>query len=115
MKYPKIVFKLKGLRNARWERDTLNADAFGILLLKNNTSPITFPITIKYLRNARKKYDRKPGDFITLKGQLSLSRGAFGINPGSMLDVIQDRIIINVTLVGCSSEKRPLLPSRLFI
>ena len=115
MKYPKIVFKLEELRNARWEGDTLNADAFGTLLLKNNTTPITFPVTIKYHRNARKKYDRKPGDLITLKGQLSLSRGEFGINPGSMLDVIQDGIIVNVTLFGCSSEKRPLLPSRLFI
>ena len=115
MKYPKIVFKLEGLRNAHWQGDALNADAFGSLLLKNKTSPITLPVTIKYLRNGRKKYDRKPGDLIILKGQLSLSREKFGINPGSMLDVIQDGIVVHVTLVGCSSGKRPLLPSRLFI
>ena len=115
MKYPKIVFQLEGLRNAHWKGGVLNADAFGSLLLKNKTSPITLPVTIKYLRNGRKKYDRKPGDLITLKGQLSLSRGNFGINPGSMLDVIQDGVVVNVTLVGCSSGKRPLLPSRLFI
>ena len=114
MKYPKIIFQLAGLRNAHWKDEILYADAFGTLRLKNKTSPITFPATIKYLRNARKKYDRKPGDLIILKGQLPLSRGDFGINPGSMLDVIQDGIIVNVNLVGCSSGKRPLLPSRLF-
>ena len=114
-KHPKIEFKLKGLRKEHWRGNTLNGEAYGSLSLKNKTSQITFPMSIKYLRNARRKFDGKRGDLIVLKGQLQLSRGAFGINPGRMLDVIKDELIVNISLIGCSNSSRPLLPSRLFI
>lgn len=113
-KHPKIIFSLEGLRKTSWDGNTLNAEVFGSLSLKNKTAQMTFPATIKYLRGARSKFDGKRGDLIFIKGEFKLSRSAFGINPGSMLNVIKDQLIINVSLVGSSNGIRPLLPSRLF-
>jgi polyisoprenoid-binding protein YceI len=112
---PKISFHLKGLSREHWKGNTLFAQATGTLLIKNTTAPISFPVTIKYLRSKRKKFDGKNGDLLYLQGALVLSRGSFGINPGSLLGVIQDQINVEISLVACSSVKRPLLPSRLFI
>ena len=112
--FPKISFQLRGMRNQYWNRNTMNAEAFGSLLLKGNTAQISFPVSLKYLRAERRKYDGKRGDILLIKGQVPLSRGKFGIQPGGMLDVIKDNLSIQVTLVGCSDKNRPLLPSRLF-
>ncbi|MBT5716882.1 MAG: YceI family protein [Opitutae bacterium] len=114
-KQPKISFQLEGLSEENWKGNTLGAKASGTLLLKNTTAPISFPVTIKYLCSKRKKFDGKPGDLLYFQGNLSLSRGNFGINPGNMLGIIQDQINVEISLIACSSGKRPLLPSRLFI
>lgn len=113
--YPKIFFKLKGLREDYWKKNILYAKAFGTLSIKNNTASISFPVSVKYLHSKRKQFDGKSGDVLFLSGNLTLSRGNFGIQPGGMLDFIEDQIIVKVSLVGCSTSKRPLLPSRLFI
>ena len=92
----------------------MNAEAFGSLLLKGNTAQISFPVCLQYLRAERRKYDGKRGDILLIKGEIPLSRGQFGIQAGSMLDVIKDNVSVQVNLVGCSDKNRPLLPSRLF-
>jgi polyisoprenoid-binding protein YceI len=114
-KFPEISFQLQGLRKEYWGKETLQAEAFGILFLKRYKAQISFPVNLKFLRAERRKYDGKRGDIILIKGQISLSRGQLGIQPGGMLDVIKDNLNIKVTLVGCSDKNRPLLPSRLFL
>lgn len=114
-KFPKIQFNLEGLKDGVWKKDTFFAQAQGTLTIKEKTSKISFPAQMKYLVAGRKKYDRKKGDLLILQGSLPLSRGSFGINPGGMLDIIQDQVSVNIRLVGCSAKSRPLLPSRLFI
>jgi polyisoprenoid-binding protein YceI len=114
-KHPKISFKLEGLNNEHWKGKTLFANASGVLSLNNTSAPISFPVTIKYLSSKRKQFDGKPGDLIYLQGTLDLSRASFGINPGSMIDTIKDQLTVDISLVGCSDGKRPLLPSRLFM
>jgi polyisoprenoid-binding protein YceI len=114
-KFPKISFQLQALSQEYWKGNTLFAKATGTLFLKNTSVLISFPVSVKYLRSKRKKFDGKPGDLLYFQGTLDLSRGSFGINPGSMLEVIKDQITVEVSLVGCSNVKRPLLPSRLFM
>jgi polyisoprenoid-binding protein YceI len=114
-KFPKISFQLEGLSKEYWKDNTLFAKAAGTLFLKNTSAPISFPVSVKYLRSKRKKFDGKLGDLLYFQGTLDLSRGSFGINPGSMLEIIKDQITVEISLVGCSNVKRPLLPSRLFM
>lgn len=113
-KFPEISFQLQGMRNEYWQRNTLNAEAFGALLLKGEIAQISFPVRLKYLRTERRKYDGKRGDILLINGQIPLSRSKFGIQPGGMFDVIKDNLSIQITLVACSGKNRPLLPSRLF-
>lgn len=114
-KFPKISFQLEALSQEYWKDNTLFAKASGNLFLKNTSAPISFPVKVKYLRSKRKKFDGKPGDLLYFQGTLDLSRGSFGINPGSMIDTIKDQLTVDISLVGCSDGKRPLLPSRLFM
>ena len=112
--YPEISFILLGLDNCRWEKRVLRARAQGSLLLKGVSKKIYLPVSIQYLRGARRKYDGKRGDLLLLEGQLPLSRTDFEISPGHMFDVIKDQITVNFSLIGCSDRCRPLLPSALF-
>ena len=55
------------------------------------------------------------GDLLFLKGEFELSRGSIGINPGNMLNVIKDSVHVKISMVGFTKNRRPLLPSKLFI
>jgi polyisoprenoid-binding protein YceI len=113
-KFPKISYTLNNLQNIRWSHDIINADAQGTLSLKNRSVQISFPVIIKYARALRKKFDGKRGDLLFLKGEFQLSRGSLGINTGQMINVIKDNMQIKLSLVGCTKNSRPLLPSKLF-
>ena len=63
----------------------------------------------------QKKFDGKQGDLLFLKGEFELSRGSLGINPGNMLNVIKDSVHVKISMVGFTKNRRPLLPSKLFI
>ena len=112
--FPKITYTLNNLQNIRWSNDIINADALGTLSLKNRSVQVNFPVIIKYARAMRKKFDGKRGDLLFLKGEFQLSRGSLGINTGKMVNVIKDIMQIKLSLVGCTKNSRPLLPSKLF-
>ena len=113
--FPKIIYKLNNLENVQWYNDIIKADAQGTLSLKNLSRQISFPVIIKYTRAMRKKFDGKQGDLLFLKGEFELSRGSIGINPGNMLNVIKDSVHVKISMVGFTKNRRPLLPSKLFI
>ncbi|MEC8043136.1 MAG: YceI family protein [Verrucomicrobiota bacterium] len=112
--YPRISFEMNGLDKIRWAGRVLNAEAKGSLTLKGKSSNISLPVSIRYLRAQRRKFDGRSGDILLLNGELLLSRKDFGINPGGMLDSIMDEIRVKVTIYGCSDKIRPFLPSPLF-
>ena len=112
--FPEISFKLDRLKNARWRDNVLFASASGVLRMKNRNSQFTIPVSIRYLRDQRRKIDGKRGDLIVLSGEASISRTQIGINPGTMVDAVMDQIRVKINLVGGSNQVRPFLPSALF-
>ena len=113
-KFPRVSFVLEGMKKTRWEGKSLYATAFGQLSLKNKTIALSIPLKIQYQRGGRRKYDGIKGDLLIMDGESSISRSEFGINPGSSYDLVLDRILVRVQLVGASKQIRPLLPSTLF-
>jgi polyisoprenoid-binding protein YceI len=92
----------------------LLANADGALQMKGSSRDISIPVTIKYLRAERRKYDGKRGDILLVVGEIPLNRTDFGISSDDMFDLIKDNISVKVSLVGSSDKCRSLLPSRLF-
>ena len=72
--FPEISFKLDRLKNARWRDNVLFASASGVLRMKNRNSQFTIPVSIRYLRDQRRKIDGKRGDLLVLSGEASISR-----------------------------------------
>ena len=113
-RFPKVAFRMNGLKNTNWAGKVLQADAHGSLSLKGQVAEISFPVNIRYLRQGRRKFDGKHGDVLVIEGILSFNRADFGLNRGEMLGEIMNRISVGVTVFGCSDRVRPLLPSTLF-
>ncbi len=112
--FPEISFELNGLKNGRWDGKRLLAIAEGTLKIKNRSYPLAMPLTLRYLRNERRKRDGVRGDLLILTGETSISRSKLGINPNSMLDAVTDALTVKVSLLGGSNRVRPFLPSALF-
>lgn len=113
-RYPTITFEMKRLSNFKWYGRELRADADGILKIKGIERNVQIPMSIKYFRGERKKFEGKSGDLIRLDGVLTIPRSEFGISPGDYLDSIMEDIDVLVSLTGASNQIRPFLPSRLF-
>ena len=90
------------------------ATAHGSLKMKNRVSPFSIPVSIRHYRDQRRKVDGVKGDLLVLSGESSISRSQLGINPGTMMDAVMDKIRIKINLVGGSNQVRPFLPSALF-
>ena len=112
--FPEISFTLTGLKQAKWRGKVLLATAHGSLKMKNRMSPFSMPVSIRYYRDQRRKVDGVKGDLLVLSGESSISRSQLGINPGTMMDRVMDKIRIKINLVGGSIQVRPFLPSALF-
>ena len=112
--FPEISFTLTGLKQAKWRGKVLLATAHGSLKMKNRMSPFSMPVSIRYFRDQRRKVDGVKGDLLVLSGGSSISRSKLGINPGTMMDAVMDKIRIKINLVGGSNRVRPFLPSALF-
>ena len=99
-RFPKVAFRMNGLKNTNWTGKVLQADAHGSLSLKGQVAEISFPVNIRYLRQGRRKFDGKHGDVLVIEGILSFNRADFGLNRGKMLGEIMNRISVGVTVCG---------------
>ena len=113
--YPTISFQLQGFKNPRWNGKSLFVIAHGKLSLKESSSSVLMPLTVRYFRKHRRRFDGLNGDLLVLEGESSISRNLFGINPASPTEEVGDKIMVRVKLVGCSDKVRPFLPSALFL
>jgi len=86
----------------------------GVLNMRGMSQRVEIPLSIRYHRGERRKYEGKSGDLLRLDGILTLSPSQLGftsVNPSSS---VLEEITVTVSLTGASDRVRPFLPSRLF-
>lgn len=113
-KYPEISFTLQKLDEFSWHGKELRALAVGDLSIKGTNRRVQIPVSVKYYRAERRKYQGRSGDLIQIQGLFSLSRSQFGLAPGDFLGSVLEDIDIQFSITGASDTVRPFLPSRLF-
>lgn len=102
-KHDKITFELSGLTNVKATGTNYTATAKGKLTLKGVTKDITVPVKLSYLEGAFGKRINKPelgGDLLVVRGEFTVLRTDFGINPGNMEDKVSNEIALSLALAG---------------
>ncbi|MDA7822977.1 YceI family protein [Opitutales bacterium] len=113
-RHPVISFTLEKLQDFAWHKKELRTDAFGVLQIKGIEKSLRIPLSIRYFRGQRRKYEGKAGDLIRLEGMLVLPRSQFGLAPGKFMEIVREDITVRMSITGASNRVRPFLPSRLF-
>ncbi len=100
---PEIVFELTKLENVKTSGNDTTATAKGKFTLKGVTKEISVPVKLSYLAGAFGKRINKPeagGDLLVIRGEFTILRGDYGINPGQMEDKVNPEIKLTLAIVG---------------
>jgi polyisoprenoid-binding protein YceI len=113
-RYPEISFQLKSLNNFAWHDRELRAIGLGTLTIKGKANRIEIPLSIRYHRGERRKYEGTTGDLLRIDGMLNISGAEMSKIFHGIPDPLLKEIDVEVSLTGASDRVRPFLPSRLF-
>ncbi len=103
---PEITFELTKLADVKTAGTTTTATATGKFTLKGVTKEISMPVKLTYLVDAlgkRTKPEYK-GDLLVVRGEFTINRGDFGIQPGKNEDKVNAEIKLSLALVGSSPK-----------
>jgi polyisoprenoid-binding protein YceI len=103
--YPEITFELVKLDNVKTAGTTTTADATGKFTLKGVTKDITLPVKLTYLADALEKRTKpgNKGDLLVVRGELTILRGDYGIQPGKNEDKVSN-IKLTIAIVGSAPK-----------
>jgi polyisoprenoid-binding protein YceI len=104
---PEITFELTTLAGAKTANNVTSAIATGKFTLKGVTKEIKVPVTITYLPDAFGKRINKPeikGDLLVLRGEFTITRGDYGIQPGQNEDKVNTEIKLSLAVVGSAPK-----------
>jgi polyisoprenoid-binding protein YceI len=99
---PEISFELGKLENVKTSGNDTTATAVGKLSIKGVTKDISVPVKLTYLVDAlgkRTKPENK-GDLLVVRGEFTINRSDYGINPGQMEDKVNPEIKLTLAIVG---------------
>lgn len=99
---PEISFELGKLENVKTTGNDTTATAVGKLSIKGVTKDISVPVKLTYLADAlgkRTKPENK-GDLLVVRGEFTINRSDYGINPGQMEDKVNPEIKLTLAIVG---------------
>lgn len=102
-KHGKITFELAGLSNVKKDGNNYTADARGKLTIKGVTKDVTAPVKLSYLPGVFGQRINKPeikGDLLVVRGDFTVLRSDYGINPGQMEDKVSNEIALSLAIVG---------------
>lgn len=102
-----ITFEITSLSNVKANGTTYTGDANGKLTLKGVTKDIIVPVKLSYLAGAFGKRINKPeakGDLLVVRGDFTVLRTDFGINPGNMEDKVSNEIALSLALAGSAPQ-----------
>jgi polyisoprenoid-binding protein YceI len=100
---PEIVFELTKLDNVKTAGNDTTATATGKFTLKGVTKEISVPVKLTYLAGAFGKRINKPelgGDLLVIRGEFSIARADYGIQPGKNEDKVNPEIKLTLAIVG---------------
>lgn len=103
---PEITFELVKLDNVKTSGTTTTADATGKFTLKGVTKEITVPVKLTYLPDALEKRTKpgNKGDLLVVRGEFSILRGDYGIQPGKNEDKVSTEIKLSIAIVGSAPK-----------
>ncbi|MDI1251311.1 MAG: YceI family protein [Lacunisphaera sp.] len=100
---PEIVFELTSLANVATTGNTTSATASGKFSLKGVTKEISVPVKLTHLAGAYGKRLNKPelgGDLLVIRGEFTINRGDYGIQPGKNEDKVNPEVKLILAIVG---------------
>jgi polyisoprenoid-binding protein YceI len=103
---PEITFELTKLADVKTAGTTTTATATGKFTLKGVTKELSVPVKLTYLVDAlgkRTKPEYK-GDLLVVRGEFTINRGDYGIQPGKNEDKVNAEIKLSLALVGSSPK-----------
>jgi len=112
--HPQISFELVKITQYAWHGNELRSLALGVLNMRGMSQRVEIPLSIRYHRGERRKYEGKSGDILRLDGILTLSPSQLGFASANPSSSVLEEITVTVSLTGASDRVRPFLPSRLF-
>jgi polyisoprenoid-binding protein YceI len=104
---PEITFEITGLQMAKTDGNTTTATAVGKFTLKGVTQDVTVPVKITHLAGAFGKRINKPevgGDLLVVRGEFTIKRDDYGVQPGQYLDKVANEIQLTIALVGSAPQ-----------
>lgn len=104
--YPEITFTLSSLSDLKTEGNITSAVANGTFTLKGVTKEISVPVKLTYLPDALEKRTRpgNKGDLLVVRGEFTIQRADYGIQPGQNEDKVNPEIKLTVAIVGSAPK-----------
>ena len=100
---PEITFELGQLTDVQTTGNTTSATATGKFTLKGVTKEISVPVRLTHLAGAFGKRINKPevgGDLLVIRGEFTINRADYGIQPGKNEDKVNPDIKLTLAIVG---------------
>lgn len=104
---PEITFELTKLENVKTSGNDTTATATGKFTLKGVTKDISVPVKLTYLAGAYGKRLNKPelgGDLLVIRGEFSITRGDYGLQPGKNEDKVNTEVKLSLGIVGSAPK-----------
>lgn len=100
--HPEISFEVTKLADIQTKGPETTATAHGRFSLKGVTKDITVPVRLTYLADALEKRTRpgNKGDLLVIRGEFTINRGDYGIQPGKNEDKVNSEVKLNLGIVG---------------
>lgn len=104
--HPEITFELVSLSDVTTTGTTTSANAKGKFTLKGVTQEISVPVKLTYLADALEKRTRpgNKGDLLVIRGEFTIKRADYGIQPGQNEDKVNTEIKLTVAIVGSAPK-----------
>jgi polyisoprenoid-binding protein YceI len=104
---PEITFELTKLSDVKTTGKDTTATATGKFTLKGVTKEISVPVKLTYLAGAFGQRINKPevkGDLLVIRGEFTIARGDYGIQPGKNEDKVNPEIKLTLAIVGSAPQ-----------
>lgn len=105
--HPEITFEVTKLADVKTTGNDTTAIATGKFTLKGVTKEISVPVKLSYLPGAFGKRLNKPelkGDLLVIRGEFTIARGDYGIQPGKNEDKVNPEIKLSLGIVGSAPQ-----------